>query len=144
MNGFDERLSFPGLIPEMRGEEQQYFDYCQDGRLMIQRCTQCGDHVFYPRGACPGCLSNALEWVEADGSGTVFTYTVHHRFPPGFEGSEEYVVAIVELDEGVRMMTRVVCPVEVVAIGMPVSVAFAKIAEGFQVPVFIPARGRDE
>lgn len=72
-------LSFRGAVPEMRGEEQRYFDYCQQGRLMIQRCPQCALHVFYPRAVCLRCTSGDLEWVEAEGRGLVFTYAVHHR-----------------------------------------------------------------
>ena len=122
----------------MRGEEQRYFDYCQQGRLMIQRCPQCALHVFYPRAICPHCTGGDLEWVEAQGRGLVFTYAVHHRFPPGFEGAGPYVVAIVELAEGVRMMTRIMAAPEDVSVGMEVQVAFAAAAEDFQVPVFLP------
>lgn len=132
-------LSFPGVVPEMRGEEQRYFDYCQQGRLMIQRCPHCGRHVFYPRAVCLHCTGGDLEWVESQGDGSVFTYAVHHRFPPGFEGVGPYVVAIVELTEGVRMMTRIMAQPESVSVGMAVRVAFAAVSEDFQVPVFVPA-----
>jgi len=134
----DPALSFRGAVPEMRGEEQRYFDYCQQGRLMIQRCPHCALHVFYPRAICPHCTRGDLEWVEAEGRGLVFTYAVHHRFPPGFEGAAPYVVAIVELAEGVRMMTRIMAAPEDVSVGMEVRVAFAAAAEDFQVPVFLP------
>lgn len=131
-------LSFRGAVPEMRGEEHRYFDYCQQGRLMIQRCPQCALHVFYPRAVCPHCTRGDLEWVEAEGRGLVFTYAVHHRFPPGFEEAAPYVVAIVELIEGVRMMTRIMAAPDDVSVGMEVRVAFATAAEDFQVPVFVP------
>ena len=131
-------LSFQGAVPEMRGEEQRYFDYCQQGRLMIQRCPQCALHVFYPRAVCPHCTHDSLEWVEAQGRGLVFTYAVHHRFPPGFEEASPYVVAIVELTERVRMMTRIMAAPEDVSVGMEVRAAFAAVAEDFQVPVFLP------
>ena len=133
-----QRLFFSGLLPETRGEESTYFDYCQQGRLMIQRCSSCDRYVFYPRGVCPECLGR-LDWVEADGRGEVFTFTVHHRFPEGFEGSEPYVLAVVELREGVRMLTRVMSEPAEVVVGLEVEVAFARIDESFQVPVFVPA-----
>ena len=131
-------MSFRGAVPEMRGEEQTYFQYCAQRRLMIQRCALCGRHVFYPRAVCPHCTGTGLEWVEAQGRGTVFTFAVHHRFPPGFEGTGPYVVAVVELAEGVRMMTRIMAPPERVSVGMAVQVAFAEAAEDFTVPVFVP------
>lgn len=106
---------------------------------MIQRCSHCAEHVFYPRAVCPHCMSGDLEWVEAQGEGSVFTYAVHHRFPPGFEGVGPYVVAVVELEEGVRMMTRIMAQPESVSVGMEVRVAFAVVAEDFQVPIFVPS-----
>ena len=131
-------LSFAGAVPETRGEEQRYFDYCQQRRLMIQRCGHCEHHVFYPRAVCPHCGATGLKWVQAQGDGSVFTFAVHHRFPAGFEGAGPYVVAIVELSEGVRMMSRIMVKPERVRVGMAVRVAFAEAAPDFVVPVFVP------
>lgn len=131
-------LGFAGLRPDACGEEAQYFDHCQQGRLTIQRCDGCEAHVFYPRSVCPHCWRRQLRWVDAGGRGRVHTFTVQYREPPGFEGQAPFVIAIIELTEGVQMMSRVVAPHDSVEIGMPVRVAFARIAEGFQVPVFLP------
>jgi uncharacterized OB-fold protein len=133
------RYRFDGEVPEARGEEATYFEHCQRGELRIQRCRSCSSYVFYPRAVCPACLSDQLEWVEARGTGTVHTFTVQYRDPPGFEGQAPFVVAIIELDEGVRLMSRVMAEPDDVSVGMAVRVGFASIAESFQVPVFVPA-----
>ena len=79
-----------------------------EGVLRIQRCQECGRHVFYPRAVCPFCTASHLCWVDASGRGRIHSYTVVHRAPPDYRDQVPYVVALVELDEGVRMMTRLV------------------------------------
>lgn len=132
-------LDFHGTRPFVHGEEATWFDYCQRGELRIQRCRACGGHVFYPRFACPTCLSTDLEWVRASGRGVVHTFTVQHRAGPDYEGPLPFVIAIVELEEGVRMLSRVVADVDAVRIDMLVAVAWAKLGDDFQMPVFVPA-----
>ena len=78
------------------------------GVLRVQRCGACGRHVFYPRAVCPYCASSELDWVDASGRGRIHSYTVVHRAPPEYRDEVPYVVALVELDEGVRMMTRLI------------------------------------
>ncbi len=74
------------------------------GSFMLQRCMSCARHVYYPRVLCPHCASDALEWVEASGLGTVYsTTTVARRDELG----GNYNVALIDLDEGVRLMSRV-------------------------------------
>lgn len=136
-------LDFAGEVPEARGEEATYFDYCQQEELRIQRCSACSAYVFYPRSVCPTCFSRTLEWVLAKGTGVVHTFTVQHREPSGFEGQAPYTVAMIALDEGVLMMSRVVADPNTVHVGMPVQVAFAKVAEDFKVPVFTPTGAAD-
>jgi uncharacterized protein len=132
--------SFRGTVPMTRGEETVFFDACQQGRLLIQRCQDCGESIFYPRSVCPFCLSGDVAWVEAAGTGRVHTFTIQmsHRekSPP--------ITAIVALDEGPRLMTRLMCAPEEAEIDMPVRVAFATIDDsGFQVPVFVLDRERE-
>ena len=130
--------SYDGVIPVVRGEEERYFEFCREGRLMIQRCTSCDVFIFYPRAVCPECLEGELDWVEVDGRGEIFTFTVQHRNAPGFEGQAPYVVAMVELREGIRMMSRVMCHPDEARIGLHVTVEFADVGDGFVVPVFVP------
>ncbi len=101
-----------------------FWDGVAEGVLRLQRCAACGRHVFYPRAVCPHCMSIDLEWTEACGAGVVHSFTVVHRAPPDFRDEVPYVVALVDLDEGVRMMTRLVGVEPAgVAVGMPVEVA---------------------
>jgi uncharacterized OB-fold protein len=74
------------------------------GRFLIQRCNDCSKHVYYPRESCPHCGSAALEWKTPQGGGTVYAVTTVHRKPA--EGGD-LNVSLVDLDEGVRLMSRV-------------------------------------
>ena len=101
-----------------------FWEGIAEGVLRVQRCGSCGRHVFYPRAVCPYCASSKLDWVDASGRGRIHSYTVVHRAPPEYRDEVPYVVALVELDEGVRMMTRLV-DVEPagVRVDLPVEVA---------------------
>jgi len=114
----------PRPYPEPDGETQPFWDGIAQGRLRLQRCRACARHVFYPRSVCPHCMAAELEWVDAAGRGRVHAFTVVHRAAPGFAEEAPYVVALVELAEGPRMMTRLlgVAPGEV-KIEMSVEVA---------------------
>jgi uncharacterized OB-fold protein len=117
---------------------QPFWDGVAEGVLRIQRCRTCGKHVFYPRAVCPHCMSAELEWVEASGAGRVHSFTVVHRAPPDHRDLAPYVVALIQLDEDVRMMTRLVDvePAEV-TVDMPVEVA---IQGEPRLPCFRPRR----
>ena len=109
------------------GSEVQYQSALNEGRFLIQRCADCGKHVFYPREVCPHCGSAALAWVEPKGTGTVYSTTVVHRKP---EAGGDYGVSLIDLDEGVRMMSRVegVAPAGV-KIGMRVKARIIKVKD---------------
>lgn len=131
--------AFRGARPTARGEEATFFARCQEERLCLQRCGACTRAVFYPRAVCPHCGAQALAWEDASGRGGVHTFTVQHRFTPEFDTGEPAVLAIIALEEGVRMLARVLEPPDQVAVGMPVEVRFAEASEGFKVPVFVRA-----
>jgi uncharacterized OB-fold protein len=116
--------ALPRPYPEPDGETQPFWDGIAAGRLRLQRCGSCGLYVFYPRSVCPHCMSAELEWTDASGRGAVHALTVVHRAPPGFADESPYVVALIDLAEGPRMMTRLlgVEPGEAV-VGMQVEVA---------------------
>ncbi len=109
----------------MSGPEKRYLDALAAGRFEIQKCGACARHVFYPRVVCPHCGAGDLAWVAASDQGTVYSTTVVRRKPA--DGGD-YNVCLVDLTEGVRMMSRVVsiAPQDV-RIGMRVK---ARIAEG--------------
>jgi uncharacterized OB-fold protein len=111
--------------------EADYLEFLRQGRFMIQRSRSSGRHVFHPRVAEPGTGSTDLEWVEASGWGTVHAITVIQQKPP----QPTYNVALVDLDEGVRMMSRVEgLPPEAVRIGMRVR---ARVASEGDVPLVL-------
>ena len=96
----------------------RYSEAANESRLSVPRCVACGQYHFYPRPFCPHCWSEDLTWVDVSGDATIYSYTV-------IRGSSPYVLAVVELAEGPRMMTHIVdCPVDGVQIGMRVRVAF--------------------
>jgi uncharacterized protein len=89
-------------------ESRPYWDGLAAGELRIQRCSACGRAVFYPRAVCPHCFAGELTWIRAAGTGTVYAYTTVHRAPGGLATQVPYPVALVDLEEGVRMLTRIV------------------------------------
>ena len=118
----------PGL--PQGGPEQQYLAYLAQGRFMIQKSVATGAHVYYPRVAEPG-TGAALQWVAASGLGTVYATSVMRQRAP----TPSYNVALIDLDAGVRMMSRVegVAP-EAVRIGMRVK---ARIAHEGETPLVV-------
>ncbi|HEX7891816.1 MAG TPA: Zn-ribbon domain-containing OB-fold protein [Ramlibacter sp.] len=105
------------------------------GRLVVPQCNACGSSHWYPRPFCPHCFADAVEWKEASGRGTVYSYTVMRRAKP------VYVIAYVRLAEGATLMTNIVdCPPGDVRIGMEVEVVFHEAPGGVLVPMFRAAR----
>jgi len=99
----------PKPVPLTDGLSREYWDAARDGTLLIQRCAACGAHQFYPRRHCTKCFAPDPDWVAASGRGTLHTFSVVYRSAnPEFADDCPYVFAIVELEEGVRMATRIV------------------------------------
>ncbi len=107
-----------------------------NGVFEIQKCGSCGAHVFHPRVICPACGSADLEWVAPTGSGTVYARTVVRRKP---ERGGDYNVVLVDLDEGVRMMSRIdgIEHDKIVA-GLKVNASVGEGADGEPAVVFRP------
>jgi len=105
----------------------------------VQRCTDCGSHIFIPQPVCTSCFSEALEWVTTSGRGTVYSFTVVHR-PQRPQFKVPYVIAIVELGPDLFMMTNLIdVDPAAVRIGLPVEVAFVERSEAITLPYFKPA-----
>jgi uncharacterized protein len=118
-------------------DSRPYWEGLRQGELRIQRCDACGRAVFYPRALCPHCHADTLSWIVASGRGTIYSYTVVHQAFGPFATETPFFVAIVELEEGVRMMTRVVdAPRERIAIGAAVHVTFELVGEDLTLPYF--------
>ena len=133
--------SYKKPLPRMDEESRGYWEALARHELYFQRCRDCGTKRFYPRALCTSCLSSATEWVRARGRGTVYSFTVtYQNQAPGFREELPYVLAIVELDEGVRMMTNVIgCAPDAVRVGMPVQVVFEDVTAEVTLPKFRPA-----
>lgn len=125
-------------LPVVDPESAPYWAALKERRLILKRCLDCGRHHFYPRALCPHCHSDALEWSDARGTGSIYSYTVARRpAGPAFKADAPYVVAMVELDEGARMMTHIVTDdVESVRIGQRVAVAFEAVTDEITLPKF--------
>ena len=110
--------------------------------MQIQRCRACGQHIFYPRGLCPHCFASDLEWVRVSGQGTLYAFTIVHRHPnPAFQAGVPYVVALVELAEGVRLLgnlTGIAPDPAVVKVGLLVEIAYDDVTTDISLPVFRP------
>ncbi|MGH4029671.1 Zn-ribbon domain-containing OB-fold protein [Actinomycetota bacterium Odt1-20B] len=132
-------------LPEPDAFTQPYWDAAAEGQLLVRRCGAegCGRAHHYPREFCPYCWSGEGSWERASGRASLYTWSVVHRndLPP-FGGRTPYVAAVVDLEEGPRMMTEVVeCGEGELRVGMGLVVRFRELAEGVAVPVFAPAQG---
>jgi uncharacterized OB-fold protein len=128
------------ILPVPDPISEPYWTATTRGELLIQYCAACDHFDFYPRPFCRRCAGE-LTWQEASGRGTIYSFTIvrQSRTPP-FDQLVPYVVALVDLDEGPRMMTNIVdCDPESVAIGQGVVVDFANEFEGVSLPFFRPA-----
>lgn len=131
-------------LPVADAESFPFWEGCKEGRLLAQRCRQCGLWRWPPSGVCPSCYSWEADWQPLTGRGVVHTFVVAHRaFHPGFTADVPYVIAHVTLDgteDHVTMISNLVgCPWEEVKVGMPVEVFFEKATEELTLPKFRPA-----
>ena len=138
------------MEPPVGADSAAFWEATREGRLLVQWCTACDRGVFYPRSFCPYCPDggnggDTLEWRTASGRATVYAVTVEQN-PAAtgatFSGGEHYTVALVDLKEGVRMLTNVVgCPPDDVHPGMAVQVTWEPLSDGRQLPLFAPDDG---
>jgi uncharacterized OB-fold protein len=124
--------------PTVSEEAIPFWDATREQRFVLPWCTECERAIWYPRTTCPRCLGDAVEWRDDDGNGTVYAASVHSKPGPGREADDgPYVVVLIDLDAGVRMMSNVVeCPPDEVAAGQRVAVAWEPLSDGRHLPVF--------
>ncbi|HCG91595.1 MAG TPA: hypothetical protein DEZ08_07140 [Dehalococcoidia bacterium] len=129
-------------LPTISGETKPFWDSCRKGELIIQQCSNCNEYQFYPRGICSNCWTNDVKWIHSTGKGKVWTYTVtYQNRTPGFAEDVPYVLALVELEEGVKMFTNIIaCDPKEVRIGMEVEVTFVKANNFITIPYFQPIK----
>jgi uncharacterized OB-fold protein len=118
-----------------------YWEGTRQQQLLLPHCAEHGP-FWYPRDVCPVCLTPELEWRPASGRGTVYAHsTMPKPAMPGLADLVPYVVALVELDEGVRIMSNVTgCEPDDVHVGMPVSVTWEPLEDGRHLPLFGPSK----
>ncbi len=131
-------------IPVPTPETQHFWDGCQRGELILQRCKDTGKAYFPPRPFSPFTGSKNIETFKASGRGVLYSYVINHRPAKGFENEAPYAIAVVRLDEGVNMMTNIVeCEQtpEALQLDMPVEVVFEQITDKINLPKFRPVKG---
>ena len=130
-------------IPQPTPETQHFWDGCKDGKLLLQRCKDTGKAYFPPRPFSPYTGSKDVEVFEASGKAKLFSYVINHRPAKGFEDEAPYAIAVVELDEGPRMMSNIVdgdqTP-EALELDMSLEVTFEEITDEISLPKFRPAK----
>ncbi len=124
--------------PTPNADSKAYWDAATNEVLLLRQCTACGARHFPPRHLCPKCWSHALEWIPATGQGVIYSFTVMHRSPtPEFVKRVPYVVALIDLAEGPRMMANVVGDDALqTCVGDRVSVCYESRAGGAKLPQF--------
>jgi uncharacterized OB-fold protein len=128
-------------VPHPSPETLAFWEAARAHRLLLPQCNACGEFWFPPTQRCTHCLSADFAWREASGAGRIYSFVVYHRvYHPGFEGDVPYVVAIVELDEGPRLISNIagVAP-DAVRCDMRVKVIFDEIEPGITIPKFSAA-----
>ncbi|WP_396929049.1 Zn-ribbon domain-containing OB-fold protein [Mycolicibacterium sp.] len=127
-------------LPSAEGLTAEFYAHCRRHELSFQRCSGCGHWRHIPRLKCADCGSSAWSWQRSSGRGVVFSSTVIHRaLHPGLEEATPFVCAVVEMDEGVRMVARVVDVVTdgtAPVAGAAVEVVYMQVADDVVLPAF--------
>ena len=140
MSVTSDARTLPAPAPLINAETKPFWDATLEGKLMLPKCTACGTVIWYPRLFCPECSGFTIDWIEATGRGTIYSYTINRR-GQGEYRDQTFVLAYVELDEGPRMLTNIVdCDPESVSIGQKVEVVFHDTGHGAALPRFTPAQ----
>lgn len=128
-------------VPQPSPATEPFWTAARDSRLVVPRCDSCGTTWLPPSHACPACGSEHHSWQQVSGRGSVFSFVVVHRvYHPAFKDKVPYVVAVIALDEGPRLLSNVVgIAPEDVRCDMRVRVFFEERGEGVRVPQFVPA-----
>ncbi|MEY2908413.1 MAG: hypothetical protein RLZZ602_936 [Pseudomonadota bacterium] len=127
------------ILPTPSPVSQPYFDGCKQGELLLQHCSACDRSQFYPRVMCSHCGGDSLTWRRAGGEGVVASFTVVRR-PVSKAYDAPYVIALIDLPEGVRMMAQLAgVDVDTVSVGLSVKAQFEAWSDEVTLPVFYPA-----
>jgi uncharacterized OB-fold protein len=132
----DDRNLMP--LPQPSVETKPFWAAVQERKLLMPKCDACGTVSFPPTVACGRCEKTAFTWTEMSGRGKVYSFVVYHRvYHPAFADKVPYVVAVIELDEGPRIISNIMnVPIPEVTCEMPVSVVFDEARDGYLIPKF--------
>jgi uncharacterized protein len=127
-------------VPRVTSESTAYWKACSETVLTLGRCGACDKIHHHPQAVCPFCWSSDVTTMAASGRGTVNSFSIIHQSAgAAFSGQVPYIVAYIELEEGVYLVSTVVnCPTDQLKIGMPVEVQFEIVGSDIGVPVFVP------
>ncbi|HVQ76407.1 MAG TPA: Zn-ribbon domain-containing OB-fold protein [Candidatus Binatia bacterium] len=124
-------------------EARPYWDGLREHRLMLPRCRDCGKAFFYPRVLCPFCHGAAIDWIQASGRGRLYSFEIAYQtINKAFKVKPPYVLAMVELEEGPRLMSNLInvaADPAVLRCDMPVEIVFHQLTDDITVPLFQPA-----
>lgn len=129
-------------LPQPDQDSEAFWQGTKEGKLLVQHCVACDRNQFFPRYFCTVC-AGPVEWIETSGQGEVHTFSiVRQNHTPPFNELVPYVLAIIDLDEGVRMMGNVIdIPVDQVTIGMRVQVRFVEETDAIWLPLWEAVHG---
>ena len=126
-------------------EAKPYWDGLRDQKLMLPKCQDCGHCFFYPRILCPRCASRRIGWIQSSGRGRLFSFEISYQpLNKAFKVKPPYVLAMVELEEGPRLMSNLVgiaADPALIRCDMPVEVVYEKLNDEFTLPLFRPRAG---
>jgi uncharacterized OB-fold protein len=125
-------------LPQPSIETEPFWAAIQERRFVMPKCDACGTVSFPPTVACGKCAKTAFTWTEMSGRGKVYSFVVYHRvYHPAFKDKVPYVVAVVDLEEGPRIISNIVgMPIADVVCDMPVTVAYDDVRDGYLIPKF--------
>lgn len=124
-------------VPDVTPESAPYWEGLRQHKLLLQACADCGQIRHYPRAVCATCYSIAVTWIEANGAGTIQSWTVaHHPFHPGFKIEVPYALLLVDLAEGVRVNAPLRGDPAGLQLGRAVRLIFENGGQGFVLPAF--------
>lgn len=134
-------MKFEPPLPLPTPVTQPFWDGLREGRVCIQRCAACRSWVFYPRSRCHRCLSERLAWHDVSGTGTLYTYTIARQpTAPHFVDEVPQRLAVVELDEGVRLTSTLVNVADdEIRIGMRLKPVFDRVSDAVTLLRYEPA-----
>lgn len=131
----------PRIEPPVTSLAEPFWNATRDERLTAQRCASCATYIWYPRDACPGCLASDLTWMPLRGTGSIYSFNVMRKpGNPMMRDEVPYVIALVDLDEGIRMTTNIVgVEPPTIACDQRVTVDWSlELGDGRRLPTFTP------